>query len=296
MQDYLNCRLCPRQCGADRAASRGFCGLGSDVRIARAGLHMWEEPPISGERGAGTVFFSGCTLKCVFCQNYEISQLKKGRNITESELADEFLRLRDIGAENIELVSPTPFLPSIINVLDKIKPRLGIPIVMNTGGYERVETIKRLKGYVDVYLPDIKYFDPVRSKKYSGAEDYFEIALEAVKEMVSQTGKPLIDRRGVMQRGVIIRHLVMPGGRADSAKIIGELGKCFSADDILISLMSQYTPMYRAGEFREINRRVSTFEYNFVLDRCLEAGFGGFMQERESATDSYLPEFEGNYL
>ncbi len=294
MRDYLKCELCPRRCGVNRSVSVGACGQSDRIRIARVGLHMWEEPPISGERGSGTVFFSGCQLRCVFCQNYEISQLRRGYEITEEKLADQFLRLRDMGAENINLVSPTPFLPSVMNALNSVKPRLGIPIIMNSGGYERVETIKALKGYIDVYLPDLKYFSSETSKKYSGAEDYFECAIHAIEEMYAQVGKPELDRRGMIKKGVIVRHLILPGGRFDSEKAIRALGERFSSDEILLSLMRQYTPMYRAGEFKEINRRVSTFEYNYVLKAAEEYCFDGFTQSLESCGENYVPQFEGD--
>ena len=252
---------------------------------------MWEEPPISGKNGSGAVFFSGCTLKCVFCQNYEISQCGKGYYVTESELADEFLRLRDMGAENINLVSPTPFLPSVINVLDRVKHRLGIPIVMNSGGYERVETVRALKGYIDVYLPDLKYFSGELSLKYSGASDYFENAIKAVREMADQVGKPVFDSKGMIKSGVIVRHLVLPGSRADSIAVMDALGGNFSKDDILVSIMRQYAPVYKAFEFKSLSRKVSTFEYNSVVSAAEKYGFDGFTQDADSADCSYTPEF-----
>ena len=293
MQDYLNCTLCPRMCGVDRTKQRGFCGQSDRIRIARIGLHKWEEPCISGERGSGTVFFSGCTLRCCFCQNFEISQLNKGRYITEDELGDAFLRLRDEGSHNINLVSPTPFLPSVVKALDRTKQKLGIPIVCNCGGYEREETVRALDGYIDVWLPDLKYFSREASKKYSGAEDYFEVAIRAIRQMQRQTGRPIFDSEGILQRGVLVRHLVLPTLRKDSQKVIEALAESFSPSDILLSVMSQYTPMHRAAEFKEINRRVSTFEYNYVLGFAQEAGFDGFSQERGSAEEAYVPEFEG---
>ena len=295
MQDYLNCRLCPRKCGVDRTKRTGFCGQNDKVRIARAGLHFWEEPVISGERGSGTVFFSGCTLRCCFCQNYEISQQNKGRYISEDELADIFLDLQSQGAHNINLVSPTPFIPSVIKALDAVRGSLKIPVVCNCGGYENVETVRSLDGYVDVWLPDLKYFSPELSKKYSQAENYFETAIEAIKQMQKQTGKPQLGDDGTLRRGVIVRHLVLPTHRRDSEKVIEALGQAFRPDEILLSVMSQYTPMFRAAEFSEINRRVSTFEYNFVLDCAEKFGFDGFSQERDSAGGSYVPEFEGEY-
>lgn len=293
MQDYLKCELCPRMCGVDRSVKRGFCGQSDKVRIARAGLHMWEEPCISGERGSGTVFFSGCTLRCVFCQNYEISQLGKGYNVSESELADIFLKLRDDGAENINLVSPTPFLPSVIRALDIVKPQLGIPVVLNCGGYERAETVDMLDEYVDVWLPDLKYFSKECSKKYSGAEDYFEVAIGAIRRMVEQVGKPQFDGRGMMTKGVLVRHLLLPTLRRDSQKVIEALGENFKQDEILLSVMRQYTPVYRAGEYPEINRRVSTFEYEFVLGEVEKYEFDGFSQDVGAVGEGFIPPFEG---
>lgn len=290
----MKCELCPRMCRVNRTEKKGFCGQTDTVRIARAGLHMWEEPVISGELGSGTIFFSGCTLRCCFCQNYEISQENKGYNVSVQELAEIFLDLQEHGAHNINLVSPTPFVPSIIRALDTVRPKLNIPVVYNCGGYERVETVKMLDGYVDIWLPDLKYFSAEASKKYSGAQDYFDIAIEAVTEMQRQVGKPVFGDDGMMKRGVIVRHLLLPTLRHDSARVIQALGKRFDKDEILLSVMSQYVPMHRAKEFPEINRRVSTFEYNYVLSQAEKFGFNGFSQERDAATEAYVPPFEGD--
>ena len=296
MQDYMSCRLCPRKCGVNRSVRTGYCGQSDKIRIARVGLHMWEEPCISGERGSGTVFFSGCTLGCCFCQNYEISHLGKGYFVTEKELSDAFLRLRDDGAHNINLVSPTPFIPSVIRALDAVKHNLGIPVVVNCGGYELCETVEMMNGYADIWLPDLKYFSPEASKKYSGASDYFDVAIRAIEAMQRQVGKPVFDDDGLLKRGVLVRHLLLPTLRHDSERVIRELGKVFPADAILLSLMSQYTPMYRAAEHREINRRVSTFEYNYVLGVARETGFDGYSQERSAAEEEFVPRWEGEYM
>ncbi len=296
MRDYLKCELCPRRCGIDRTSKKGFCGQSGTLRIARAGLHFWEEPCISGRRGSGTVFFSGCTLRCCFCQNYEISQQNKGFNISINELADIFLDLQEQGAHNINLVSPTQFAPSVVKSLDIAKPKLKIPVVYNCGGYERIETVKMLDGYVDVWLPDLKYFSPEASKKYSLAEDYFEVASEAVKQMQRQVGKPVFDKDGILQKGVLVRHLLLPTLRHDSADVIRFLGESFEPDGILVSVMSQYTPMNRSKDYPEINRRVSTFEYNYVLGEAQKYGFDGYSQERDAATQSYVPPFEGEKI
>ncbi len=293
MSMYHECTLCPRKCRVDRTKSLGFCRQSEELRIARADLHFWEEPCISGTNGSGTVFFSGCTLKCCFCQNYEISQQNKGYNISVNELADIFIELQNKGAHNINLVSPTPHVPKIIEALDLVKPKLIIPVVYNCGGYESVDTIKMLEGYIDVYLPDMKYFSDDLALKYSGCKDYFNTALDALKEMVIQVGKPRFDDNGIIQKGVIVRHLVLPTLCKDSIMIMNELSKHFDRDEILISAMSQYVPMHRSFDFKELSRRVSTFEYNSLLDEINRLGFEGFSQQREAADKAYIPKFDG---
>lgn len=285
------CRLCPRECGVNRHVGTGFCGQSDKIKIARADLHMWEEPCISGTRGSGTIFFSGCTLRCIFCQNYEISQEGKGYYITQDELGDTMLHLQDKGAHNINLVSPTPYVPHIIKALDSLKGKLNIPIVYNCGGYERVETLKMLEGYVSIYLPDFKYLDSAYSSEYSGAQDYAVKALKAIKEMVRQTGKPKYDTDGIMQSGVIIRHLTLPTLRHDSLALIKLINENFGTDEIVLSLMSQYLPMYKAVEHPKLGRRISTFEYNSVAKVATEYGFDGYMQERSSSSKAYIPDF-----
>lgn len=286
-----NCTLCPRQCGADRYNSAGFCGCGAEVRAAKAYLHMWEEPCISGENGSGTVFFSGCNLKCCFCQNYRISSEGIGKTISVQRLSEIFLELQNQRAHNINLVSPTPYVPQIIEALDLCRGKLNIPIVYNTGGYERVETLKMLEGYVDVYLPDLKYFDRGLSEKYSGAGDYFEYAAPALKEMYRQAGDCQISD-GLIKKGMIVRHMALPSHRHDSVKVIEWLAENFPKEGIRLSLMSQYTPFYKSSEHKEISRRISTFEYNFVLRRASELGFEGYAQERSSAKEEYTPDFD----
>ncbi len=291
MSIYNKCKLCPRECGINRHSSTGFCGQSDKLRIARADLHVWEEPCISGTNGSGTVFFSGCTLRCCFCQNHEISQENKGYDITVNELADIFIELQNNGAHNINLVSPTPHVPKIIEALDIIKDKLTIPVVYNCSGYESIDTIKMLDGYVDIYLPDFKYFSDEYCKKYSKCDNYLETAVLAIKEMVSQVGKPSFDNDGIIKKGVIIRHLVLPSLRKDSANVIKTIAKNFESDQILLSIMSQYVPMHKSFDFKELSRRISTFEYNFVLDLADELGFKGFSQERDSANSAYIPEF-----
>ena len=290
--DLHNCTLCPRQCGIDRYNRTGFCGEKAVIRAAKAYLHMWEEPCISGTNGSGTVFFSGCCLKCKFCQNYKISCEGQGKEISIDRLAEIFLELQEKGAHNINLVSPTQFVPQIIEALDLCSGKLNIPIVYNTGGYERVETLKILEGYVDIYLPDFKYYDNELAKKYSSAENYFEVVTAALKEMYRQVGRYKLDENGIMQSGLVIRHLTLPTHRHDSVKVLEWIAENLPKDEILISLMSQYTPFYRSDEFKELSRRISTFEYNFVLDKAQELGLDGFMQEKSSAKEEYTPDFD----
>lgn len=289
--DLHNCMLCPRKCGADRYRSAGFCGCGAEIKAAKAFLHMWEEPCISGGNGAGTVFFSGCDLKCCFCQNYEISCNNYGKEISVERLSEIFLELQQQGADNIDLVSPTPYVPQIIKALDICGSDLKIPIVYNTGGYELSETLEMLNGYVDVYLPDMKYYDSALGEKYSAVKDYFEITSDAIKEMYRQVG-PVKIENGLIKKGVIIRHLALPSHRKDSEKILEWTAETFPEKSVLVSLMSQYFPVYRSFEHKEISRRISTFEYNFLLDKAAELGLEGYMQERSSAVSDYTPDFD----
>ena len=292
LADYLkHCTLCPRNCKADRTIKPGFCGCNDKIKVALASLHFWEEPCISGTNGSGTVLFSGCQLKCCFCQNYKISAQNFGKEISEERLSEIFLELQEKNAHNINLVSPTPYLPFIIKALDKVKNRLKIPQLFNSGGYEKVQTLKMLEGYIDVYLPDLKYMDSEVSKKYSCAEDYFEIALVAIKEMFRQTGKISFDDNGIIKKGTIIRHLVLPKRRKDSINIINCIADNFQSDDVYLSLMSQYTPYNFSEDFPELNRRISTFEYNSVIEEAMKRNLKGFMQEKSSAKEEYTPDF-----
>lgn len=286
------CRLCPRNCNIDRSEKAGYCGIKSSshtVRAAKAMLHFGEEPPVSGSRGSGAVFFSGCNMQCVFCQNYNISKDCFGKDISVSRLAEIFLELQEKGAHNINLVTATHFVPQVINALESVKDKLHIPIVYNCGGYESIDTLKRLEGIIDIYLPDVKYFDDTYAIRYSGAAGYFSHAKAAVEEMVRQTGKYETEN-GIMKKGVIMRHLILPGLYKDSINIFKAMEEYH--DRILISLMRQYFPCGRAEEFQEINRRVTTFEYRKVLDVCSELGFEGFTQEKDSATDEMTPDFD----
>lgn len=291
----MKCELCPRMCGVDRAQKRGFCGMGDKITAAKAMLHFWEEPCVSGERGSGAVFFSGCVMKCVFCQNYDISSENVGREISEERLAEIFLELQDKGAQNINLVNPTHFVPQIINSIEIAKKQgLRLPIVYNSGGYERVETLRMLDGIVSVYLPDVKYYSEELSKTLSAAPNYFDTAMNSVAEMVRQTGKPLFDENGAIKSGVIVRHLVLPNHYKDSVEIIKKLGERFGGE-ILFSLMSQYTPFGKVKtdpRFAKMNRRLTTFEYQKALDAVYEAGLEGYMQEKSSAKEEYTPKFD----
>ena len=279
------CNLCPRNCGVDRNSELGFCKCGSRVKVARAALHFWEEPCISGTRGSGTVFFSGCTLRCCYCQNYHITSEGFGKEISAQRLAQIFLELQEKGAHNINLVTATQYLLPVLQALDLARPKLNIPVVYNCGGYERAQTIRALKDYVDIFLPDLKYYDGGLSQRYSQARDYFEVASAAIREMIRQTGGPVFDRDGVMQRGVIVRHLVLPGSRKDSLLILQWLSDNLPKGQYLLSLMSQYTP-YCETEFKALNRRITSFEYQSVVEEAIRLGLtNGFIHERPTAKE-----------
>ena len=291
--DFTNCHLCPRNCGVNRNISEGFCGCSSTLKAARAALHHWEEPCISGTRGSGAVFFSGCTLKCCFCQNHLISQGSFGKEITPKHLGEIFLSLQEQGAHNIDLITATQFLPLILPALDLVKHKLHIPVVYNCGGYEKKETLALLKDYIDIYLPDLKYYSSVLSKRYSKAENYFEVASLAILSMIEQTGGLQYDQHGILQKGVIIRHMVLPGCKDDSIQLLHWMKDTLPEGSYLLSLLSQYTPFYKSCEYPEINRRITTYEYNKVLDTAIALGLtDGFMQEKSSAKEEYTPPFD----
>ncbi len=288
-----NCNLCPRRCGVDRTAGEtGFCGASDKVKIARSALHFWEEPCISGKNGSGTVFFSHCTLKCRFCQNYEISTCSRGYEISEETLCEKFLDLQSQGANNINLVTPTHFVPQIISALDMAKRRgLTIPIVYNTSGYENIETLKMLNGYIDIYIPDMKYYDDKYAIKYSAAPKYFEIAKAAIHEMFNQVSYPVFDEHNIMQKGVIVRHLMLPGLLFDTKKLMDYLYSTYG-NSIYISLMSQYTPLPHVKDFPELNRKLNMKHYEAMVDYCAELGIeNAFIQEGEAADESFIPPF-----
>ncbi len=290
------CNICPKECGVDRSRVCGFCKVKSGnntVIISKAMLHFGEEPVISGTRGSGAVFFGGCNLGCVFCQNYKISSGGIGKEISLNELGDIFLRLQDKGAHNINLVTGTHFVPQIAAVLEKIKPQLNIPVVFNCGGYEKVQTLKMLEGLADIYLPDIKYYDSAIAERYSNVKNYFETASAALEEMLRQRGRYIIEN-DLMKSGVIVRHLILPNCYKDSIKIFTELEKY--KDSILISLMRQYFPSGKAADYPEINRRLTTFEYRKVLDNCVKLGFEGFTQEKGCDNDEMTPDFDNENI
>ena len=288
------CNLCPRKCGANRKDGEiGFCGATDKVKIARSSLHFWEEPCISGDVGSGTVFFSHCTLKCVYCQNYNISTKNQGRFVTESELSDCFLDLQKQGALNINLVTPTHYVPQIIEALKIAKEKgLALPVLYNTSGYENPETLELLRGHVDIFLPDFKYFQGDLAKKYSGAADYPDIAKKAIAKMFDLVGKCEFGENGIIKKGVIVRHLMLPGLEDDSKKILEYLYKTYG-DDIFISIMSQYTPLATLPkEFPELNTKIDMTVYDKLLDFAVDLGIeNAFIQEEEAASESFIPEF-----
>ena len=289
--DIMNCMLCPRECGADRTKGVGYCGGGEHIRAAKAYLHKWEEPCICGKNGAGTVFFSGCSLKCVYCQNYRISSENFGKDISCERLSEIFLELAEQGAACIDLVGGTQYIPHIVSALDRVKHRLDIPVVFNSGGYEKTETLEMLRGYVDIFLPDIKYFSSDISEKYSGAADYFVYASRAVMKMCEIAGECRYDG-DALKKGTVIRHMVLPGQRRDSERILHWVAEALPRGDFIISIMSQYTPFYRSSEFKEIDRRVFSYEYDKVLETARSLGLDGYMQERSSAKEEYTPDFD----
>ena len=289
------CRLCPRNCGVDRlGGQRGYCRVGAQLLVARAALHMWEEPCISGEEGSGTVFFSGCSLGCKFCQNREISGGKQGKEISVERLADIFLRLQEKGANNINLVTAGHYLPQTAAALGSAKTKgLEIPVVYNSSGYEKRESLKWLEGLIDVYLPDFKYMDGELAKKYSNAQDYPEAAKTALQEMVRQTVSAQFDERGRIRRGVIVRHLLLPGHVSDSKKVVEYLYNTYG-NQIYISLMNQYTPMPAMEQDPLLSRKVTAREYGRLVDYALSLGLeNGFLQEGETAKESFIPAFDG---
>lgn len=296
MAEGIKCALCPRQCCVDRRNVRGYCGETEQVRVARASLHMWEEPCISGSAGSGTVFFAGCPLRCVFCQNRTIAFGEKGKALTPEQLTALFLLLQHNGAHNINLVTPTHFAPQIADALKSAKMQgLSIPVVYNTSGYETVHTLRLLEGVVDIYLPDLKYYSAAVSQKYSRAPDYFAYASRAIGEMVRQTGAPVFDGEQ-MRTGVIVRHMVLPGHVNDAKAVLKYLYDTYK-EDVYISIMNQYTPPKDIEDYPEISRRVTRREYERVVDYAIELGIqNAFIQEGDTAKESFIPDFDEELL
>lgn len=294
MNKYENCLLCPRKCGINRSTGQtGVCGVSSEIKVARAALHYWEEPCISGKRGSGAVFFSGCSLHCVFCQNREISDGKEGKVISKERLSDIFMELADKGANNINLVTPGQYIPDIVWAVNDAKSRgMKLPIIYNTSGYENVTELKLLEGIVDVYLPDFKYMDSTLSARYSRAKDYPSVAKQALSEMVRQQPDVVIDNAtGLIQKGVIVRQLLLPGHVNDAKAVLKYLYDTYH-DHVYISMMSQFTPI-ALKDYPEINRTVTRREYERLVDHALEIGItNAFIQEGDVAKDSFIPAFD----
>ena len=295
MDTDLKCNLCPRECNVDRGLGKiGFCKVPNPIKVARAALHFWEEPCISGEEGSGTVFFSGCNLRCVYCQNRKIAEGVFGKEVTVERLVAIFLELQEKGANNINLVTPSHYVLQIVKALKMAKEQgLTVPIVYNSSAYEKVEVLRLLEGLVDVYLPDFKYMDAMLSKKYSNAKDYPDVAKAALKEMVRQVGEPKFDERGILINGVVVRHLVLPGYTKESKSVIQYLYETYG-NHIYISILSQFTPLKGLEEYPELNRKLREEEYNEVVDYAIEIGVeNGFIQEGDVAEESFIPDFDG---
>lgn len=290
-----NCQLCPRKCGVDRwQGNTGFCGVDSSLRLARAALHLWEEPCLIGQKGSGTVFFSGCGLKCIYCQNYDIALAAGGKTVEISRLSQIFLELQEQGAANINLVTAAQYVPQIVRALERARSQgLILPVVYNSGGYENVDTLKMLEGLVDVWLPDYKYRSRELARRCSRAEDYPEQAALALDEMVRQVPEEAFASDGRMLRGVIVRHLVLPGQKEDSKAVVKFLRERYG-DRIYLSLLKQYTPLPRMKDWPWLNRKVTTYEYQQVVDYALQLGVTkGYMQRGETAKESFIPVFDG---
>ena len=288
-----SCTLCPRACKVDRHTDRGACGEGDQLRICRAALHMWEEPCISGREGSGTVFFSGCQLRCIFCQNSDIALSRAGLEVSIGRLVEIFFELVDKGANNINLVTPSHFTPSIVEAIDIArKDGFTLPFVWNSSGYENPETLELLRGRIDIFLPDLKYFSSELAKRFSHAPDYFEKAFEAIKTMFSIVGEAKLDKRAMMTSGMIIRHLVLPAHTDDSIEIIKRVYEAFG-DSVYISIMNQYTPLPAVSDMKDLSRRLTTYEYGKVIKFAESIGVkNAFIQERGTASESFIPAFD----
>ena len=292
MQTDTPCMSCPRRCHTSREQGGGYCGMPWDLVVSRIAPHAWEEPPISGSRGSGTVFFAGCNLRCVFCQNRVISHEKQGKQMSPDALAESILKLADTGVHNINLVTPTHYTPVIAKVLTGIKHKLTIPVVWNSSAYESPESLEMLDGLVDIYLPDFKFFSPTLSAEYAGAKDYREVASVAIKTMYAQVGDPVFDEQGIMQKGMIVRHLVLPGCRKDSIDVLRHLSNLLPRQGFLLSLMRQYTPAYAMDTpYKNLHRTLTEFEYQSVADEVQKLGLDGYCQGKDSADTAFTPNF-----
>ena len=289
----MKCNLCNRKCNVDRNNIKGVCQASNKLKIARADLHFWEEPCISGKNGSGTIFFSYCNLKCIYCQNYEISKNHVGREITVEEFSNICIGLQKKGAHNINLVTPTHYVPQIVEGLKLAKIKgLNIPIVYNTSSYETIETIKMLDGVVDIYLPDLKYYDDYYAINYSHVNNYFNVASLAISEMFRQVGTPIFDEDGILVKGMIVRHLCLPELTRDTKKILKYLYDTYK-DDIYISIMNQYTPVKKFNRFTNLNRTITDDEYNGIIDYALNLGISNaFIQEGDTQKESFIPSFD----
>ncbi len=287
----MKCNLCPRKCNAlrDDTNTNGFCRCEDKMKVARVAPHLWEEPCISGKNGCGAVFFSGCTLKCVYCQNYEISALNNGRFITPTELSEKIKELESTGVHTIEFVSATQYVDKLLETLNIYRP--SVPLIYNSSGFESIETLRKLSGYIDVYLPDFKYSDDVLAKRLSKCDDYTSITTKAIEEMLRQCPTPEFSDDGIIQKGVIIRHLVLPSHTKNSIGVLDIVKENFG-EKVLLSLMGQYIPHGKASDYPDINRKITKREYQKVLDHLVELDLDGFAQELESADKSYIPSWE----
>lgn len=289
--DGYKCTLCPRKCGVDRSTAKGFCSVGENPVLGRAALHFWEEPVLAGKGGSGAVFFSGCSLKCVYCQNFDLSR-GRGTGVSVERLADIFKELEEQGADNIDLVTGSHFVPQIARALEIATP--SVPVVFNCGGYESVETLEMLEGLVDVYMPDFKYSDSAVAARYSFAPDYPEVAIKAVEEMKRQVKETVIGEDGLMKKGILVRHLVLPGAVANSKGVLDTLAGILDRERDYISVMSQYIPFGKAADYPEINRRLKPVEYKAVVAHAEKLGFkNAFIQLADSADSGYVPDFDG---
>lgn len=288
--DATHCTLCPKRCGADRTNGVGVCRCGTEIRIARVALHHWEEPCISGENGSGAVFFSGCALGCIFCQNRKISRGAVGKSFTVEQLANAFLDLQEQGANNINLVTGSHYTPWIVRSLEMAKSELHIPVVWNCGGFESLEILRMLDGLIDIYLPDLKFYNAETAGAYANCPDYFNVASKAISEMFRQTGG-LKWNNALLQRGMIVRHLVLPGHRKESMLLLDWLSEALPKEQFLLSLMGQYTPPEFPLSDKHLNRRITTFEYESVRKHAVQLGLNGYGQERSAASAVYTPEF-----